>query len=181
MEGGVGGAGFTLGPREEPSLPTGWALAFLQWSVSERTCERPFPPAPLKSMGKEILGWTPPLSDGEWWRCFQFFSTLWPWHVKSGTPADLPMMKGARSGAELGGGAEVTEKQIEGGLLVRSWLNSAPSLHVSFFLLGLLESFESDLLLLSQSLLTNSKAMRHCPQVFTSLANILEPEKLPGF
>jgi len=24
--------------------------------------------------------------------------------VKSGTPADLPMMKGARSGAELGGG-----------------------------------------------------------------------------
>lgn len=40
--------------------------------------------------------------------------------MKSGTPADLPMMKGAWSGAELGGGAEVTEKQIEGGLLVRS-------------------------------------------------------------
>lgn len=79
------------------------------------------------------------------------------------------------------GGAEVTEKQIEGGLLVRSWPNSAPSLHVSFFLLGLLESFESDLLLLSQSLLTNSKAMRRSPQVFTSLANILEPEKLLGF
>ena len=54
-------------------------------------------------------------------------------------------------------------------------------LHVSFFFFSLLESLEPELLLLSQSLLTNSKAMRHSPQVFTSLANILEPEKLPGF
>ena len=53
------------GPGKSHHCQLAEPLLLLQWSVSEGACECPLPPAPLKEMGKEILGQTPPLADGE--------------------------------------------------------------------------------------------------------------------
>lgn len=120
-----------------------------------------------------ILGRTPPLSDGERMEMFPILLNIMPWHWKAWNSGRSSHDEGSTGVGRAGwGGRGHRETDREGGL-VRSRLNSTfPS---SF---SLLESCESELLLLSQSLLTNSKALVFPPQVFTSLANILEPEKL---
>lgn len=119
----------------------------------------PLPPSTRKWMGEEILGQTPPLTRG---RVMEMLPL--PLDIVAG---DHEVWNSCRSSRDEGSQAEDKVAQRSryrwplDQITTEHNTESAHFLFPSFF--SLVESFESDLLLLNRSIITNRKALRTFP------------------